>query len=46
MALHARQVAIAAGASGEQINQIAGRMVAEGRVHISRAEELMKDGIK
>jgi len=46
MALHARQVAIAAGASGEQINQIAERMVAEGRVHISRAEELMKDGIK
>jgi hydroxymethylglutaryl-CoA reductase len=43
MTLHARQVAIAAGASGEQINQIADRMVAEGRVHISRAEELMEE---
>ena len=43
MALHARQVAIAAGASGEQINQIAGRMVAENKVHITRAEEIMKE---
>jgi hydroxymethylglutaryl-CoA reductase len=43
MTLHARQVAIAAGASGEQINQVADRMVAEGKVHISRAEEIMKE---
>jgi hydroxymethylglutaryl-CoA reductase len=43
MTLHARQVAIAAGASGEQINQIAGRMVAENKVHITRAEEIMKE---
>jgi len=43
MALHARQVAIAAGASGEQINHIAGRMVAENKVHITRAEELLKE---
>ncbi len=43
MSLHARQVAIAAGATGEQIAQIADQMVAEGRVHITRAEELMKE---
>jgi hydroxymethylglutaryl-CoA reductase len=43
MALHARQIAIAAGAAGEQINRIADQMVAEGHVHISRAEELMKE---
>ncbi len=42
MALHARQIAIAAGAAGEQINRIADQMVAEGHVHITRAEELMK----
>jgi len=43
MSLHARQVAIAAGASGDQITRIADQMVAEGKVHISRAEELMKE---
>ena len=42
MELHARQIAIAAGAAGEQINRIADQMVAEGHVHITRAEELMK----
>ena len=43
MALHARQVAISAGAAGEQINAIADRMVAENKIHITRAEELLKD---
>jgi len=43
MALHARQIAIAAGAAGEQINHIADQMVSEGHVHITRAEELMKE---
>jgi len=42
MALHARQIAIAAGATGERVEQIANQMVAEGHVHITRAEELMK----
>jgi hydroxymethylglutaryl-CoA reductase len=42
MSLHARQVAIAAGASGEQIEQIAAQMVAEKRVRIDWAEELLK----
>jgi len=44
MSLHARQVAIAAGAKGEMIEKIAARMVAEKVVRSDRAEELvMKD---
>jgi hydroxymethylglutaryl-CoA reductase len=46
MALHARQIAIAAGAAGEQINSIADQMVAEGHVHITRAEELCASVVK
>ncbi|RPH60722.1 MAG: hydroxymethylglutaryl-CoA reductase, degradative [Chloroflexi bacterium] len=42
MSLHARQVAIAAGASGEQIEKLAAQLVAEKTVRIDRAEELMK----
>ncbi len=42
MSLHARQVAIAAGAEGELIEKIAAQMVAEKTVRIDRAEELMK----
>jgi hydroxymethylglutaryl-CoA reductase len=42
MSLHARQVAIAAGAAGEQIEQVAAQMVAEKAVRIDRAEEIMK----
>ena len=43
MTLHARQVAIAAGAVGEQIEIVAGRMVAEKVVRIDRAEEILKE---
>jgi hydroxymethylglutaryl-CoA reductase len=42
MSLHARQVAIAAGASGALIEKVAARMVAEKVVRIDRAEELLK----
>ncbi len=42
MSLHARQVAIAAGASGEQIDKVAAQMVAEKTVRIDRAEEILK----
>jgi hydroxymethylglutaryl-CoA reductase len=41
MGLHARQVAIAAGAQGEQIERLAQRMVAEKTVRIDRAEEIL-----
>ncbi len=43
MSLHARQVAIAAGAAGELIEKIAARMVAEKIVRIDRAEEILKE---
>ena len=43
MALHARQVAIAAGASGELVNLVADRLVQEKAVRIDRAEEIMKE---
>ena len=43
MSLHARQVAIAAGASGELIEKIAAQMVAEKVVRIDRAEEMVKE---
>ncbi|HEY76097.1 MAG TPA: hydroxymethylglutaryl-CoA reductase, degradative [Thermoflexia bacterium] len=43
MALHARQVAIAAGARGEEIEQVARQMVAEGVVRLDRAEEILRE---
>jgi hydroxymethylglutaryl-CoA reductase len=42
MSLHARQVAIAAGASGDLIEKVAAQMVAEKTVRIDRAEEILK----
>jgi hydroxymethylglutaryl-CoA reductase len=45
MSLHARQVAIAAGATGEMVEKVASQMVAEKVVRIDRAEEILK-GIK
>jgi hydroxymethylglutaryl-CoA reductase len=42
MSLHARQVAIAAGAQGEQIERLARQLVAENTVRIDRAEELLR----
>jgi hydroxymethylglutaryl-CoA reductase len=43
MNLHARQVAIAAGAQGEMIEQVAKQLVAEKNVRIDRAEQLMAE---
>ncbi len=42
MSLHARQVAVAAGATGELIEKVAAQMVAEKVVRIDRAEEILK----
>jgi hydroxymethylglutaryl-CoA reductase len=41
MSLHARQVAIAAGAKGDQITRLAEQLVAENTVRIDRAEEII-----
>jgi len=42
MGLHARQVAIAAGAEGDQIERLAAQMVAEKTVRIDRAQEILQ----
>ncbi|MCW5852334.1 MAG: hydroxymethylglutaryl-CoA reductase, degradative [Anaerolineae bacterium] len=42
MTLHARQVAVAAGATGDLVQRIAEQLVAEGNVKVARAEELLK----
>ena len=42
MSLHARQVAIAAGASGDMVEKVAAQMVTEKVVRIDRAEEILK----
>jgi hydroxymethylglutaryl-CoA reductase len=41
MSLHARQVAIAAGATGSLVEKIAKQMVGEGIIRIDRAEEIL-----
>ncbi|MDH7487790.1 MAG: hydroxymethylglutaryl-CoA reductase, degradative [Anaerolineae bacterium] len=43
MRLHARQVAIAAGASGELVERVAARLVAEGQVRLDRAAEIVAE---
>ena len=43
MSLHARQVAIAAGATGEQVERLAEQLVAEKAVRVDRAEAILQD---
>jgi len=43
MTLHARQVAISAGASGEDITRLAQQLVTEKMVRIDRAQEIIKE---
>jgi hydroxymethylglutaryl-CoA reductase len=42
MSLHARQVAMAAGASGDQIERVAAQLVRERKIRLDRAQELLK----
>ncbi|MCI0476829.1 MAG: hydroxymethylglutaryl-CoA reductase, degradative [Anaerolineales bacterium] len=42
MALHARQVAISAGATGAQIDRVAEQMVAEKKISLARAKESLE----
>jgi len=41
MRLHARQVAIAAGAAGDEVSEVAARMAVEGHVRADRAETIL-----
>ena len=43
MALHARQVAVSAGAQGEQIEALADQLVREKTVRIDRAQEILRE---
>ncbi|MBN2148990.1 MAG: hydroxymethylglutaryl-CoA reductase, degradative [Anaerolineales bacterium] len=43
MSLHARQVAAAAGARGDEIEHLAAQLVAEKTIRIDRAEEILKE---
>ncbi|MEN6392928.1 MAG: 3-hydroxy-3-methylglutaryl-CoA reductase, partial [Anaerolineaceae bacterium] len=43
MSLHARQVAIAAGATGDDVERLARQLVKENNVRIDRAEEIIKE---
>jgi hydroxymethylglutaryl-CoA reductase len=43
MALHARQIAIAAGASGAQIECVARQLVEEGQIRLERAQQIVNE---
>jgi hydroxymethylglutaryl-CoA reductase len=43
MSLHARNIAVAAGASGEFINLVAERMIKERKIRVDRAKELIAE---
>jgi hydroxymethylglutaryl-CoA reductase len=43
MALHARQLALAAGAAGEQVNRIAQTMIEENNIRLERAKSLANE---
>jgi hydroxymethylglutaryl-CoA reductase len=42
MALHSRNIAIMAGAKGEEIDKVAGILVKEGKVRVDRAREILE----
>ena len=43
MALHARQIATAAGATDDMVDRIAARLVLEGQVRLERARALIRE---
>lgn len=45
MRLHARQIALAAGAQGAQVQQIADKLVTEGNIRVERAKQLIMDTV-
>ena len=45
MALHARQVAVTAGAQGADVDRVAAQLVAEGQIRVERAKELLESDL-
>ncbi|MCB0086289.1 MAG: hydroxymethylglutaryl-CoA reductase, degradative [Caldilineaceae bacterium] len=43
MSLHARQIAIAAGAAADQVDWLAARLISEGQIRVEKARELLAD---
>ena len=43
MSLHAKNIAVMAGAQGEEIDKIANQMIKEGKIKLDRAEEILKE---
>lgn len=41
MSLHARQVAVAAGAAGDEVDRVSAQLVAEGQIRVERAKEIL-----
>jgi hydroxymethylglutaryl-CoA reductase len=46
MELHARQVAIAAGATDEMVEKVARKLVAERRIRLDRAREILRQRVR
>jgi len=46
MNLHARQIAVAAGAQGDQIEKLAQQLVLEKSIRVERAEQILKEWSK
>ena len=44
MRLHAKNIAVTAGATGEDIERISARLIEEGNISVSRAKELLEGG--
>jgi len=43
MSLHAKNIAVMAGAKGDEIDKVASQMVKEGKIKLERAEEILKE---
>jgi hydroxymethylglutaryl-CoA reductase len=43
MSLHAKNIAVMAGAQGDEIDKIANQMIKEGKIKLDRAEEILKE---
>ena len=43
MSLHAKNIAVMAGATGNQIDKVANQMIKEGKIKLDRAEEILKE---
>jgi hydroxymethylglutaryl-CoA reductase len=43
MRLHAKNIAVMAGATGDEIDEVAEKMIDEGKISVDRAKEILKN---